>query len=102
MIRRKREERKMRKRDELIRVFTWHIHGSYLYYLSQGNFLIYIPVSKSKTNRNIGRGETFPFAENVIEVPVEDIPSVEFDCIIYQTIENYTTDQYNILTDQQR
>lgn len=86
----------------LLRVFTWHIHGTYLYYLSQGNFEIYIPVNKDKTNRNIGRGETFPFGNNVIELPVEKIPSMDFDCILYQTAENYTTDQYELLTEQQR
>jgi glycosyltransferase involved in cell wall biosynthesis len=85
-----------------LRIFTWHIHGSYLYYLSQGNFQIYIPVNKQKSDRNIGRGETFPFGDNVIEIPVDDIPSMEFDCILYQTVENYTKDQYAILSDQQR
>lgn len=86
----------------LLRIFTWHIHGSYLFYLSQGNFQIYIPVSQSRTNRNIGRGETFPFGDNVIEVPLEQISSLEFDCILFQTVENYTIDQYEILTEEQR
>src|SRR4051812_16681433 len=91
----------MRQRNQ-VRIFTWHIHGSYLYYLSQGDFIIYIPVSSDKTNRNIGRGETFPFGNNVIEVPVEQIPQLEFDCILFQTTENYTIDQYQILTEEQR
>jgi hypothetical protein len=92
----------MRERNNQLRIFTWHIHGSYLYYLSQGNFIIYIPVSKDKSNRNIGRGETFPFGDNVIEVPVEDVPSMEFDCILFQTVDNYTNDQYVILSEEQR
>jgi glycosyltransferase involved in cell wall biosynthesis len=85
-----------------ISIFTWHIHGSYLYYLSQGNFTIYIPVSASRTNRNIGRGETFPFGENVIEVPLEEIKQLEFDCILFQHKENYLVDQYQILSEEQR
>ena len=92
----------MRKHSERLRIFTWHIHGSYLFYLSQGNFDIYIPVSKEKSNRNIGRGETFPFGNNVIEIPVEDIAYTKFDCILFQTVENYTNDQYVILTEEQR
>jgi glycosyltransferase involved in cell wall biosynthesis len=84
------------------RIFTWHIHGSYLYYLSQGNYQLYIPVNIGKTDRNIGRGETFPFGDNVIEVPVEDIPDITFDCILFQHKENYITDQYQILTEEQR
>lgn len=85
-----------------IRIFTWHIHGTYLYYLSQGNFIIYIPVSEERTNRNIGRGETFPFGQNVIEVPVEQLPALDFDCIIFQTVENYVEDQYVVLNERQR
>jgi glycosyltransferase involved in cell wall biosynthesis len=83
-------------------IFTWHIHGSYLYYLSQGNYNIYIPVSDDKKNRNIGRGETFPFGDNVIEVPVEDIKEMDFDCILFQTRENYQIDQFEILSEEQR
>ncbi len=26
-----------------LKVFTWHIHGSYLFYLSQGDYELYIP-----------------------------------------------------------
>jgi hypothetical protein len=93
----------MRKQNEPLRIFTWHIHGSYLYYLSQGNnFQLYIPVNKERSDRNIGRGETFPFGDNVIEIPVDEIPGETFDCILFQHKENYTRDQYNILTEEQR
>lgn len=89
-------------RSARLKIFTWHIHGSYLFYLSQGNFDIYIPVSASKKNRNIGRGETFPFGNNVIEVPAEEVRNLEFDCILYQTKENYILDQFEILSAEQR
>jgi glycosyltransferase involved in cell wall biosynthesis len=88
--------------EKPLHIFTWHIHGSYLYYLSQGNYIIYIPVSEDKTDRNIGRGETFPFGDNVIEVPVNEIPKLHIDCVLYQHKENYTLDQYKILTEEQR
>jgi hypothetical protein len=94
--------KEMREGKKQLRIFTWHIHGSYLYYLSQGNFQIYIPVSVDKKNRNIGRGETFPFGDNVIEVPVSEVPTLDVDCILFQNIENYSKDQYVILTERQR
>jgi hypothetical protein len=85
-----------------IKIFTWHIHGSYLYYLSQGNYDIYIPTKREKTEGYYGRGETFPFGTNVIEVPAEKVKDYQFDCILFQTNQNYQVDQYEILSAEQR
>ncbi len=85
-----------------LKIFTWHIHGSYLYYLSQGNYNIYIPVNKEKSEGYYGRGETFPFGDNVIEVPASSVKDMCFDCILYQTNRNYLVDQYEILSEEQR
>ena len=88
---------------DFMRVFTWHIHGSYLYYLSQGDYTIYIPITQfQKEEGYYGRGGTFPFPDNVIEIPVEDVRHTDFDCILFQTAKNYTTDQYQILSETQR
>lgn len=81
-----------------IRIFTWHVHGSYLYYLSQGNFQICIPVNEGRTDGYIGRGTTFPFGANVIEVPVNQVREMEFDCILFQCSKNYLVDQYEVLS----
>jgi hypothetical protein len=85
-----------------MKIFTWHIHGSYLFYLSQGNYTIYIPTKPEKTEGYYGRGETFPFGDNVIEIPAEEVKNHEFDCILYQTNQNYLTDQFEILSEEQR
>lgn len=85
-----------------LRIFTWHIHGSYLYYLSQGNYDIFIPVNTARSEGYYGRGETFPFGLNVIEIPAAEVRDMEFDVILFQTDENYLTDQYDILTERQR
>ena len=84
------------------KIFTWHIHGSYLFYLSQGNYDIYIPVKGEKTEGYYGRGETFPFGDNVHEVPAELVKDQEFDCILFQTNTNFLKDQYEILSAEQR
>ncbi|MDJ1499985.1 glycosyltransferase family 4 protein [Xanthocytophaga agilis] len=83
-------------------IFTWHIHGSYLYYLAQGDFDIYIPVNKAKSEGYVGRGETFPFGDNVHEVYAEEVRTLSFDCILFQTNQNYLIDQYEILSPEQR
>lgn len=84
------------------RIFTWNIHGSYLYYLSQGNFDIYIPVNTKRTEGYAGRGNTFPFGDNVIEVPAENVKQLEFDCILFQCNKNFLVDQYEVLSAEQR
>jgi glycosyltransferase involved in cell wall biosynthesis len=85
-----------------LKIFTWHIHGSYLYYLSQGNYDIYIPTNPQKTEGYYGRGETFPFGSNVIEIPAEKVKSHQFDCILFQTNHNFKVDQFEILSEEQR
>jgi glycosyltransferase involved in cell wall biosynthesis len=85
-----------------LRIFTWHIHGSYLFYLSQANFEIFIPKSDDKREGYIGRGTTFPFGKNVIEVPVNEIRNISFDCILFQTPANYLEDQFIIFSPEQR
>lgn len=85
-----------------LRVFTWHVHGSYLYYLSQGNYDLYIPVNEERSEGYYGRGETFPFANNVIEIEASEVRNAEFDLILFQTDDNYFKHQYEILSDTQR
>jgi hypothetical protein len=84
-----------------LKIFTWHIHGTYLYYLSQGNYDIYIPADTSGEEGYCGRGETFPFGKNVITIPTEEVARHHFDCILYQTKRNYLYDRTRILSRSQ-
>jgi len=84
-----------------LRVFTWHIHGNYLLYLSQARAEFYLPVGPTGEGYG-GRGKTFPFGANVHDVPVEAVRERDFDCILFQTRKNYEVDQYEILSDAQR
>ncbi len=85
-----------------LRIFTWHIHGSYLYYLSQTPCEFIIPVRNGAEPGYSGRSGPFPWGANVIEVPAEDVRNIDFDCVLYQQRKNYLEDQYEILTDAQR
>lgn len=89
-------------RQRRLRIFTWHIHGSYLFYLSQGNYDLFIPVNKGKTGGYCGRGNTFPFGTNVFEVQESQVKEMEFDLILFQTDENYFRDQFITLSEKQR
>ncbi len=42
------------------RVLTWHIHGNYLYYLSQAHQDFYVPVKPGRPEGYGGRAGTLP------------------------------------------
>lgn len=85
-----------------LRILTWHVHGSYLYYLSQvpHDFLVL-----SKPDRPAGYGGRIghmAWGDNIIDTPFETVKDLQFDCILYQHRQHYLSDQYDILTDAQR
>lgn len=89
----------MKKR---LRILTWHIHGSYLYYLAQMRHNLYLPVREKRDLGYFGRTKSYPWPENVIEVPVEEVPTTDFDCVIYQHRQNWEVDRQRILSPAQR
>jgi hypothetical protein len=85
-----------------MKILTWHIHGSYLYYLSHAPHEFYLPVKPGKPEGYGGRIGSFPWGENVHEIPAEAVRDRSFDCILFQSKRNYLQDQYEILSETQR
>jgi glycosyltransferase involved in cell wall biosynthesis len=85
-----------------LRILTWHIHGSYLYYLTQTACTFYLPYKNNKDEGYGARTNSFPWGDNVVSVPVENVKELEFDCILFQSKKNYLEDQYEILSEEQR
>jgi glycosyltransferase involved in cell wall biosynthesis len=85
-----------------LRILTWHIHGNYLWYLSQSRHEFYLPVKAGIQPGYGGRGTTFPFGDNVIDVPHDEVCDRSFDCILFQARPNFEQDQYEILSPAQR
>ncbi len=85
-----------------LRILTWHIHGSYLYYLVQSTHDFFLPVKSGKPDGYAGRTESYAWPQNVHEVPAEDVRHMEFDCILFQSRKNYEADQFEILSQEQR
>jgi hypothetical protein len=83
------------------RVLTWHIHGNYLYYLSHADVDFFLPVKAGSPGYS-GRGSTFPFGDNVHDIPAEEVKNQKFDCVLFQHRRNYEIDQYGILSPAQR
>lgn len=85
-----------------LRVLTWHIHGSYLYYLSRTPVQLFVPVKDDGSPGYTGRSGPFPWGDNVIEVPANEVRHTEFDCILFQHRKNYLEDQFEVLSESQR
>lgn len=84
------------------RVLTWHVHGNYLYYLTQAPHDFYLPVKPGKPEGYGGRAGTLPWGENVYEIDADEVRHADFDVILYQSHKNYLEDGPEILSDQQR
>jgi hypothetical protein len=85
-----------------LRVLTWHVHGSYLYYLSHARCEFLLPVREGRSEGYGGRAGSFPWGDNVREVPVDRLAGEEFDVVLCQSRRNYLVDRQEILTPEQR
>ena len=83
------------------RVLTWHIHGNYLYYLSQAHHDFLLPVKPGRPEGYGGRAGTLPWGDNLIEIPAEAVKNAQFDAVLFQSHKNYLEDQYELLSDEQ-
>lgn len=85
-----------------LRILTWHIHGSYLYYLSHAAVELYVLSKPDRGPGYAGRYGHFPWGGNVRDMPVAELPGKQFDCILFQSRTHYLEDQYRILTGTQQ
>ena len=85
-----------------LRVLTWHVHGSYLWYLSHVPHDFYVPVKPGRPEGYGGRAGTLPWPDNLHEIASEDVRGARFDCVLYQSHRNYLIDRQEILSGEQR
>ena len=86
-----------------MRILTWHVHGSYLYYLVQArDHEFYLPVKPGKPEGYGGRAGDFPWPDNVFDIPAEEVRNERFDVIVFQSRKNYLEDQHETLSAEQR
>jgi glycosyltransferase involved in cell wall biosynthesis len=85
-----------------LKIFIWHVHGSYLYYLSQIPHDIYVPSKMDRQKDYIGKWGHIPWPDNVHDVPVEEVKNLQLDCIIFQQPSQFLEEQYKIFSEEQR
>lgn len=85
-----------------LNILTWHVHGSYLYYLSQVPHRFYLPVKPERPEGYGGRLPGLPWPETVVDVPAERVRDLDLDCVVFQSRKNYVEDQLEILSPAQR
>lgn len=85
-----------------LKILTWHVHGSYLYYLSQCPHEFYIPVTPERQHGYGGRSGPFPWPPNLHEIPADALRSQDFDCIVFQARQHFEQDQHTLLSESQR
>ena len=78
------------------RVLTWHVHGSYLWYLSHADAEFFLPVKPGRPEGYGGRTPSFPWPANVHEVDASTVADLELDCILFQSRRNLEVDQFEI------
>lgn len=85
-----------------LRIFTWHIHGAYLYYLSQIPHDIFVPYKPDRSGWYTGKWGHIPWPDNLYEIPAHEVKDHSFDCVLFQRQENVLRDQFEILSEHQR
>lgn len=85
-----------------LRVLTWHVHGNYLYYLTQAPHEFHVVAKPGYPPGYAGRAGVLPWGDNVHEVAADEVAKREFDVIVYQHRQHWERDRFDILNDAQR
>jgi hypothetical protein len=80
-----------------LRILTWHVHGNYLYYLTQVPHQWYVLSRPGRPPGYAGRAGALPWGENVRDMPVDQVAHHDFDCIVFQSHKHWIEDREAIL-----
>lgn len=85
-----------------LRILTWHVHGNYLYYLTQVPHDFYLVTDAARSTHHAGRSGILPWGDNVHEARAEEIADMAFDVIVFQSRDAWEKEQHEILSPAQR
>lgn len=67
-----------------MRVLVWHVHGSYLTSLVQGDHTYLLPVTPGRDADGRGRARTWTWPETAVEMTPEALRDTEIDVVVLQ------------------
>ena len=67
----------MRRRS--LRVLTWHVHGNYLFYLTQAPHEFFVVTDAVRSAGYSGLTGVLPWGPNAHEAPLERLHQMQFD-----------------------
>jgi hypothetical protein len=85
-----------------LRILTWHVHGNYLYNLTQVPHDFYLVTDEQRSPGRAGRVGALPWGPNVHEAPVERIEDMDFDLVLYQHRAGWESDRPRWLSPAQQ
>ena len=85
-----------------LRILTWHVHGNYLWYLTQVPHEFHLVTDAARSTHHAGRSGTLPWGENVHDAPVERVRDMDFDLILYQSRAEYEAERTTLLSPAQQ
>jgi glycosyltransferase involved in cell wall biosynthesis len=85
-----------------LRILTWHVHGNYLYYLTQVPHEWYLVADEQRSPHHAGRGGVLPWGDNVHDAPVERLREMAFDAVLFQSKDAWVDEQHRLLSPAQR
>lgn len=92
----------MPERTRSLRILTWHVHGNYLYNLSQVPHDFWLVTDAERSPHHSGRSGRLPWGSNVHEAPVDELHRLQFDVLLFQHRQQWQEEQHRVLTSAQR
>jgi len=88
--------------ERRLRILTWHVHGNYLYYLSQVPHDFWLVTDAARSPHHAGRSGSLPWGDNVHEAPVEALRDLPFDVLLFQSRDAWERERHVLLGEAQR
>ncbi len=92
----------MPRPDRPLRILTWHVHGNYLWNLTQVPHDFYLVTDAQRSTHHAGRTGSIPWGTNVHEAPVERIRDMDFDLVLYQSRDAWEQERHTLLSEAQQ